>query len=265
MEPYAIVDTAERVAVDRELQEAIAADKEVDIGSDGVKKGSMRVGWYGRIVKMKNRFEQMGYVDEKDYRLRKGVGRSTWYRMLRIAEDFQRLTPEAFLRMTAENAEHLARLSEDERYTGGMKVNDQFVKWIDLAALLNEEQFQKAILEAQAAAAAVPVAEMPVTLKMRVFEGQRPVILATIDEFQKDHGMKTPGEALEAICVEMRGRKTFTQFMQEALPRLRGAMKLTQDVEPESAIGALRDALEQHIMDLAAALEETGVQSRWGV
>jgi len=263
MEAIAIVLPAVGSAMAVDLCVLQEADRQLTEAVTSLQKSSMKVGWYGRIVKLSNGFEALGYADEKAYRAAKGVGRSTWYRMVRIAEDFRDLDRDQFLRMTAENAEHLARLPLEDRYTGGTMVKDQIVRWIDLAATMNEEQFQKALLEAQAAAADVPVAEMPVTFKMRVFEGQRPVIIATIDAFQKEHSMKTPGEALEAICVEVQGRKSFASFMQDALPRLRGAMRLTQDVEPESAISALRDVLEQHIMDMAYTLEQTVGQERW--
>lgn len=253
-EPYAIVDTMERVAVDQNLQDAIAADQEVDAGSDGLRKGSMRVGWYGRIVKLKDRFQQMGYVDEKDYRLRKGVGRSTWYRMLRIADDFQDLDSATFLGMTAENAEHLSKLPVEERYKP---------EWIDKASTLNEGQFQKALLEAQAVSEGVETKEVMVSLKIPVFDGQRAVINEGIELFRQQHNLKTAAESLELIVVESMGRKTFTNFMQDALPRLRSAISLTRDVEPESAVEALRETVEQVIFDLAAALEEAGTQERW--
>lgn len=266
MSEHAVVQVLDQtvVDVDPELRILKAADEEVDAGAEGQRKGSMRIGWNGRIIKMKlEGFQKLGFKDEKDYWLSKGIGRSTWYRMLRLAEDFKQLTWEEFSEMTAENADHLAKLSEDERYGEVESGEGLWDKWTYLASILNEEEFQKKILEATAKEQNVEVKEIPVTFKLAVFEGQRPVIIAAIEQFQKEHELKTPGQALELMALESVGKKAFTSFIQEAIPKLKSALRLAKDCEAESAVESLRETVEQTILDMAWTLDQTGGGKRW--
>ena len=58
----------------------------------------------------------LGYEDEKAFWTAKGFGRSTWYSMTRLAEDFCAADEEDFLRMKVYNAKELAKLEPELRY-----------------------------------------------------------------------------------------------------------------------------------------------------
>jgi uncharacterized protein YeaC (DUF1315 family) len=187
---------------------------------------SMEIGWYGRLLKVKNLWPFLGYTTEvddsgneiqvpyteKSYRIAIRIGRSTWYKMVALAESFKDLTAEQFMEMQIENAEALSECNEEVRY------NPEMVK---KAATLSEKDFAHELLVDQAHREKRPVEEMPDTLKIFLTHGQKKAVMQGLREWQEEHGMQNEGEAIEMLLAEYRGRISLVKYLSESITMLR--------------------------------------------
>ena len=200
----------------------------------GRNRRSMIIGHLGWQLKRTGSFGP--YPDEASYRDAVGVSRAVWGRMVRLASLFDKLDINRFILMTAANAELLAQLPEKKRYEP---------LWLENAVKLKEEDFRRLIIAEKANAAGIPVPEMRVTYKVKVFEGQRTVITEAVEEFRRESEITDPGTALEWMAMEYTSRKTFVQFIRQQLPLLRAALK----------DGDSKTALAEHVLALAELVE----------
>ena len=83
-----------------------------------IAKGSLMIGWYGSILKEKNLFRELGFADEDAYYRSCGLGRSTWFRAVEIAQAFRvgGIDRDKVLSMKIENARMLAKAPESIRF-----------------------------------------------------------------------------------------------------------------------------------------------------
>jgi hypothetical protein len=79
-------------------------------------QASIRIGWYGLVLKKQKLFHELGFADEEAYYTSCGIGRSTWFRALQIAENLKGIQEEKVLAMKVENAVMLARAPEPIRH-----------------------------------------------------------------------------------------------------------------------------------------------------
>src|SRR5579864_4088993 len=100
-----------------------------------VAKGSMATGWYGRNMIEGDLFTHLGFANEDACREASGVGRSTWYSMIRIAEGLKNLKFKEFLELKSGQAAHLITLPEEMRYSP---------EWLKKAKEMTEEKFEAA-------------------------------------------------------------------------------------------------------------------------
>lgn len=201
-------------------------------------KRSMEIGWFGRIVKARNEFARHGCRDEKEYRELVRIGRTTWYRMIRIAGALSQLKREEFLSMTVENADLLSRIPDEERYDPEL---------LEMARTLNEPQFQKRLLERRAKLENKPVEEVRVGMRISLFEGQRTVVEDALTRFMRQHGIVDRGTALEWIMMEYRDSATIMAFLQQSAPTLRKALKAESLEEIRGVVAGYVMAMLQHL------------------
>lgn len=217
----------------READFAIRGAWAVETGRN---RRSMLIGWYGYRMKLEDKFPEHGYKDEADYRDRVGVSRAVWGRMIRVASFFEFLAVDQFTAMTAENAEILSTLPTSYRYD---------LEWLGKAKTLKAEDFKREVLRAKADYEGVPVADMRVIYKLKVFEAQRTVITAAVTDFRRENNLIDEGTALEWMAMEVSGRRTFAQFLKKQIPVLREALRG----------GDARAALGEHVVALAELLD----------
>jgi hypothetical protein len=187
------------------------ADKQIRAAwhvETGRNRRSMVIGWLGYQCKRLGEYEKNGYRDEADYRDKVGVSRSVWGRVVRIASFFEDLDLASFVLMTAANAELLASLPREQRYSAD---------WLERAVRLKEEDFRREIIREKACAAGIPVPEMRVTYKLKMFEAQRTIIINALNEFRREHQIADEGTALEWLVLEYSARKTFVGFITQQL------------------------------------------------
>jgi hypothetical protein len=195
---------------------------------------SMGIGFYGHQMKRANDWEAHGFRDEAGYRDRIGITTSLWGRMVRLASFFDELDYNRYILMTAANAELLASLPRENRYSA---------EWLEKAVRLKEEDFRREIIREKACAAGVPVPEMRVTYKVKCFEAQRTIITNALNEFRREHQIADEGTALEWLVLEYSARKTFVGFIQQQLAVLRQPTEFWDSGTIEQHITALAELL----------------------
>ena len=218
---------------------ALSTRQSIRSAWSGASLRSMELGWHGYYLKQHELFLEFGYQSEAEFRDAEKISVRTWGRMVRLAEAFSQLTKAEFLAMTADNAEHLAKLPEEERYDPA---------WLEAARSLSSVALQRRILEHQAKQQGVAVGEVRVKWSCPMFEGQKKVIQQGVEEFRQQHGLKEAGTALEWIVMENTGRETLMGFMQRSVPVLRRALK-------KETVEEMRELLAEYVTDLAAAVE----------
>lgn len=158
--------------------------------------GTMASGYMGYEFREKNMWRDMGYESEHDFRDREGVARSTWFKMMRIAEGLKRLTQEEFIRLKEANADILRTLPEEVRYDG---------EWLNKAESMTAEQFAKEVEASNAAAQGVEPQDVRVVFKMSMYAGQRDAVVEGLKEFAMEFGLGDDlSRALELIVAEYR-------------------------------------------------------------
>jgi hypothetical protein len=238
-----LVDTEEASPVktlDEQLQES---DQEISESWVALNKRSMLIGWQGYFIKRHNGWERLGYADEKHYRSSKGIGRSTWYKMVGLAERFPMLTKEQFLSMTIENAEQLAVAPPSARQDPDL---------LEAAATMTSRDFEGELVRHTAIAENKPVGEVFVTMKWRIKQVQREVIERGLEDWQHEHGIDDPGYALELMVAEFRDRPTLVGFIAESIPRLTRAVTAAHNVEE---LEDLRKLFATHIQEMGEILK----------
>jgi hypothetical protein len=234
--------SAEKVAM---AQKSDFIIRESDVA---LNKRSMQIGWHGAFLKSNNLFKYVGYEDEDAYKDSLKVGKSTWHRVIRLANGFPNLDEDSFLKMTADNADLLIEfIPEEERDSD---------YWINLASTETAKELKNIIIKKLGLQDNLPDKEVFVPFKMGMLEGQKEIIEQGIKDFQAQHGIESPAKALELMVVENSGKKTLVGFLIDSLTKLRSAIDLTEDgVDPESAIPRIKEILEDYILNLAESLE----------
>ncbi len=224
------------------LQQLREADQRLTNNSGRFNKASMEIGWDGHFIKRHQGWHLLGYDDEKHYREFKGIGRSTWYKMVAIAERLSHLKREEFLAMTVENAELLGAEPPS------MKENPAL---ISKAQTETAEGLAEELARDTARRENKPLKDVFVTLKLHVRQGQRKVIEQGLEEWQRQHGIDDPGYALELMIAEFRDRGTFAGFIADSIVRLSAAVMAAHTAEE---LAGLRDLLATHVMEMGEFL-----------
>ena len=206
-------------------------------------KHSMEIGWEGAFLRTTNAWQILNYASEKSYRASTGIGRSTWYKMVGLAEKFPMLSKEQFLAMTIENAEQLAAAPLSTRGDTAL---------LQSAATLTAKEFEGELVRVAAITQGKPVAEVYVTIKWRIKQAQREVIERGLEDWQQEHGIDDPGYALELMIAEYHDRPTLVGFMTEAIPRLTRAVTEAHSVED---LEELRKLFAAHLQEMGEVLK----------
>jgi hypothetical protein len=229
-----------RASLDEQLR---ICDQEIVEAWVGLVKRSMVIGWDGYFIKRHDGWQRLGYADEKHYRSSKGIGRSTWYKMVGLAEKFSMLAKEQFLNMTIENAAQLAAVPLSSRGDAAL---------LQAASTMTASKFESELVRVTAIQQNKPVGEVYVTIKWRIKQAQREAIERGLEDWQREHGIDDPGYALELMIAEYHDRLTLVGFMTEALTRLPRAIAAAKSMED---LEELRKLFATHIQDMGEMLK----------
>ncbi len=225
------------------LAELREADRRITENSRKLNKLSMEIGWDGYFIKRQMGWWALGYEGESHYRRAKDIGRSTWFKVVGIAEGLSHLSREDFLGMTIENA---ALLAEQPMH---MK---QDAALILKAQTETSERFADSLVRHVAVRDHKPVEDLPVIIKLHVRQSQRKVIERGLEEWEYAHGIDDPGYALELMIAEFSQKLTLVGFISEAIMRLSRAVAAAHTPEE---LEDLRQLFAAHLKDMDELLK----------
>lgn len=211
---------------------------------------SLEIGWIGHDMKEKNQFSLLGFNTEGEYFKAMKIGRSSWFRYTGLAKAFIQLPKAEFLKMIAENADHLARLEEKLRYRKDL---------IKACQTMTEEEFEKILVKHRAHKDKVDEDDVVVSLKFRMTEGQRKAIQGTFNWFAEQHEIPKDDESkiLELICAEIKHRNPVVTAIMRVTGRLGEAEKLLNggsgDLAADEVIKQSHGIVSGVVRDMCAA------------
>lgn len=172
-------------------------------------KNSMQLGLELAAIFDEQGWLDLGYASPAEYCASMGLGRSTAYKMVRIANQFDGIDPEKLFAMSVENAALLAECDQQMRYNDNLLRKAGELSVTDFQKLLSQqnETTQKLVNKAP---------HLPVRLP-------RPTECA-IEVWRQEHGIANRQTALALIVSEVSERGTLTGFLLEWTKRL-GAAK----------------------------------------
>ncbi len=235
----ALLDTW-KDSLQQELEEA---DVRISAHWDGLNKLTMGIGWDGWFIKRNDGWKRLGFEDEKHYRKAKGIGRSTWYKMMNIAERLQHLNRDQFLAMTIENAEQLSVQPLSVKHDPEILLKAQTA---------TADEFTDHLAIDQAQRENKPVKDVLVTMKWRIRQGQRKVIEHYLEDWCHEHGIDDEGYGLELALAELHERPTLVGFISDSIPWLTKAVTTAQTV---SDLEQLRGVVVQHVREMGEILK----------
>ena len=222
--------------ISRKLREkAKANDALVTTLKETARVSSLEIGWICREMKEQNQFPLLGFDTENEYRKAKKIGRSTWFRYIGLADKFKKLPKAEFLKLIAENADHLAKFEDKIRY------NKDLIK---KAQTLTEEEFEKHLVRHRSRAEDRDEDDVIVTWKLRLPEGVNKVRKRVFKKFAEQHEIPVDDEVkiLELICAEIEHRQPVVTAMMRCTNRLGEISKLFTDAGNLSADEVLKKA-----------------------
>jgi hypothetical protein len=208
------------------LEQLQLSDRRISGNGGKWNKASMEIGWDCYFIKFHNGWNALGYVDQSDYITKKGLSKSTFLKMVRIAGALTHLTREEFISLTVENADRLSQQSP--------------VAKEDPELILFAQNSTSRELEDQLAHTAAkrdPTSEeCRVTYKLRVLPAQRKVIEQGLLEWCQAHGIKDYGYGLELLIAEFKERAALVGFMHESLAKFEGLAAGSETAEELRAL-----------------------------
>lgn len=214
-------------------------DSELRSAARNYRQSVLKIGYYGARLRMTEGWRDLGFESEEDYRESLDVPRSTWYKYVRICQNYMQLSlPE----LEAYQITNLQLL---------LKVNPSIADnhpWMDEALALKPKKLAELVAERNRAVGdeREPLTSYRVTvpfLAKRAIEQQ-------VEDFQKKHGLSSPGQALEFLIVDRAGEPGI-------LTELSQIRKLLSGVAQSLQMKANRCQLEQERSWIKLAWEMT--------
>ena len=198
-----------------------------------LRKVSMEVGWDGAFIQSladKGSWAVFECGDQHDFRRSIGIGRSNWYRLTAIAENFLSIDRDVYLAMTIENAELLGKQEPAIRLD---PVN------LKKAAELTYREFKDELVTAKAHREGRPPRERWTTFEMPMKEEQFKVITQRLAGWKEEHEIDNDAYALELLIVEYSERPTLAGFILDSIHSLTKHVRENQD--PDELRGLIGD------------------------
>lgn len=249
------IDHAAREREEQEIrsrkEEAIFHWKQIKQAAVLQSRNSLRIGFHACAIKQRNLWGMLGYKDEGEAREAAGVGDSTWYSTIRLAESFAGVPEELFVSMKLTNAKALADLPESKR---------QDREWLKAAADDSLKGFQaKVDLEMNGKTKPSEGREviqsfkttLPASAKKKVDEGLKNYAVATgLDP-------SNTGKVLEVMVAEHEGGAGLISTITTAVQKVKGAKEIIHSgLSLDEVVEKVEKALDEMVIEFAAALQQ---------
>lgn len=243
------VDEAEDIKRRKaEAKEHFTAIKEAGIA---VSRSSMTIGYHAYRLKVEGLFGVLGFADEHEARKAAGVGESTWFANIRLAEQFKELPEKRFVAMKQANAKALADLPESQRLS---------TEWVRMAETMKIEEFAAKIDEAMnGKARASDTQERSTTMKISMPASSQQVIEEKVKVYAEAHGLDGGdiGNVLVAMCVETTEGDTLSGAFADVVQLIKKAKEIIRGgLSADEALGKVDNLMDEMVerMDAAAKL-----------
>ena len=219
---------------------------------------SMRIGWHAAYLKKNDLFGILGFKTESEARQAAGVGESTWYANIRLAEAFEGITEAQFVSMKQASAKALSDLPESKRKDGS---------WIRWAGSMKIEDFAAKCDEVMdGKAKPSDTKERGVVIKMSVPKSRKESLEHHLERCATQMGINPDdkGKVVEMLAVERDGQTGLIEAITNAVQRIKAAKKLQEDnLSAEEALEKVNVLLDEMALDFHDALTAAsdGVQN----
>jgi hypothetical protein len=218
-----------------------------------VSVNSLRIGYHAYALKKDSLFGILGFENEKQAQEASGVGDSTWFAMIRLAEQFNTVTEGLFCEMKQANAKALADLPESKRLTE---------YWLRRAATDSMDTFA-ALIEAEldGHAKASDGKERTVSYSVKMPKSRRNSVQSGLLEYAKTVGVDgDESRALELLVAEKTGTPSLIGTITSAVQKLKQVKEWCESgLSSDEVLAKVVVLNEEMILEFAAALN--GVQN----
>ena len=223
-------------------------------GSAGVySRSSLLIGYCAYILKEENLFGILGYSNEDEAREAAGVGSSTWYATIRMAQAFKDLPRELFVSMKLSNCSALSDLPEAKRLDR---------EWVTKAAEMSIKEFRKAVdEEMNGKSKPSDGRERTATMRLDMPASRKTVIEEKARDFAESHGIDVSdtAKAIEIALVEATDGPTMVGAIVNAVERLRRVKELCESgLSSDEVLAQVLELNEASIIELANVLRIKG-------
>jgi len=211
---------------------------------------SLRIGFHAAIVKAQGMFGILGFENESEAQKESGVGDSTWYAMIRLAEQFQGVEESLFVAMKQANAKALADLPESKRLTE---------YWLRRAATDSMDTFAALIdSELDGKARESDGKERTVSLAYKMPKSRKKAVEAGLKEYAKSVGVEgDESRALELMVAEQTGSVSLIGAITNAVQRCKKVKELIEGgiMSSDEVLSQVVVLNEESILEFSQALQ----------
>lgn len=210
---------------------------------------SLRIGYHAYRLKTENLFGVLGFGNEDEAREAAGVGQSTWYANIRLAEAFKSVPEARFTAMKQANAVALSDLPESKRFSA---------QWLKDATHKSMKEFKEMVdMEMHGRARSSDGRERSTSMKLDMPASRKAVIEEKVKEFAASHGIESGdvGKVFEIMAVESTGGATFTGAIANATQHVKNAKEaIHSGLSADEALVKVEAELDAMILEFEAAL-----------
>lgn len=211
---------------------------------------SLRIGYHAYRLKLENLFGVLGFADENEAREAAGVGASTWYENIRLAEAFKDVSEVKFIAMKQANCKVLADMPESKRNSAQWLKDASHKSMKEFKAMVDEEMNGKA--------RASDTKERSTSIKIDMPVSRKTVIEEKVKEYAQVHGLSSgdTGKVLEAMCIETTGGATLSGAIANAIQRVKKSKDYIyhSNMSAVEALSKVEEELDAMVLDFQAAL-----------
>ena len=214
---------------------------------------SLRIGYHAAILKRGGMFGILGFENESEAQEASGIGDSTWYAMIRLAEQFPGVEESIFVEMKQANAKALADLPESKRLTEYWLRRAATDSMDTFAALIDEEMDGKA--------RASDGKERTVSLNYKMPKSRKKAVEEGLREYAKQVGVEgDESRALELLVAEKTGSVSLVEAITHGVHRCGKVKELIESgiMSSDEVLAQVVVLNEDSILEFTSALE--GVQ-----
>ena len=214
-------------------------------------RNSLRIGFHAFALKEKGLWGMLGFRDEQEAREAAGVGESTWFSTIRLAEAYRGVPEELFTAMRLTNAKALSDLSDEKRADR---------EWLKSAADDSLKDFQaKVDLEMNGKTKNSDSKETIRTFRTTMPESQMRTVEAGIKSYAVSVGIDPAqtGRVLEAMVAEHTGGAGLIETITTAVQKIKLAKVAAHSgLSADEALERMENTLDELVIEFAAALEQ---------